>query len=500
MAVATLLCAAGTGCAPGHLLYGVPWTIRHADCGDAAAQRVRGLPTLRTNTYLLDQLAHVEDEQDIDAARIQLNQTVAACHNLARHAINNEIDQLPDKAANRLWTRYFADAPGSMGRRAAIRRRFWRHAVLQYAALGKQVAEAQTLEEIHGLARGIRRATAPSPKDRHGGGLLLALVAASIKVDEGPLDHGGPVVDVYEPSLAPPVRLASDFVDEQPAAREWLARYAPIIVQERVDNAGYAPETDRIGTVRMAGTIGKPRVVVGTAQASVYAYSQYAIIHGKRRLQLTYTYWFPRHPALKPLDAEKGRIEGATLRITLDADHRPAIFETLLNCGCYHRCYPAEHVEAAACREHGAPVRGKSLCIERAMPGKIDWIVPETVEVPVSPARPVLFSRAGYHGPAGVGFDKHELDTRTIHERSSYILLAYENLEHLPFGNRHASMFESNGLVRGAGRPEGTYLALTGMLSAGQPRQRGTQRVHWDQYDFDDPHLVETCLRLPGGF
>ncbi len=61
-------------------------------------------------------------------------------------------------------------------------------------------------------------------------------------------------------------------------------------------------------------------------------------------------------------------------------------------------------------------------------------------------------------------------------------------------------MFGADGLVHNAGRPVGYLLAPTGMLSAGQPRKRGTQRVRWDDYLFDDPHFLERTLRLPRKF
>jgi hypothetical protein len=38
------------------------------------------------------------------------------------------------------------------------------------------------------------------------------------------------------------------------------------------------------------------------------------------------------------------------------------------------------------------------------------------------------------------------------------------------------------------------------MLNAGQPRQRGTQLINWDQFDFDDPRLFEKTVRLPSDF
>jgi hypothetical protein len=74
-------------------------------------------------------------------------------------------------------------------------------------------------------------------------------------------------------------------------------------------------------------------------------------------------------------------------------------------------------------------------------------------------------------------------------------------LEHLRTPNgKTVSMFLDNGLVRGAERLEGAIFTPLGMLSAGQPRQRGTQLINWDQFDFDDPRLLERTLRLPAAF
>jgi hypothetical protein len=61
-------------------------------------------------------------------------------------------------------------------------------------------------------------------------------------------------------------------------------------------------------------------------------------------------------------------------------------------------------------------------------------------------------------------------------------------------------MFYDNGLVRHAQRPEGVFFTPLGMLSAGQPRQRETQLIYWDQYDFDDPDLLSRLLNLPSSF
>jgi len=455
---------------------------------------------MRFNSFLVDELDYALGVSDLQAARKAMSGVIEDAHLVAKHAANNEIDRLSHATLSTLWNRYFPDEPEPDDLRGVIRSRFWQGAEKRFAALVARIDAASNADAIHAIGREIQESVRPSPKDQRGGGMMLAAVAASIKLDTGPLDHGGPLIDLYSPSSTA-VLVGTNPIETTGREDRLLARYAPLIVQERVENTSYAPEDDEIGTVHLSGRAEQYDVAIDTGEPSVYAYWQYTWVSGVKHVQLTYTYWFPEHPKLKPIDTEVGKIEGATLRVTLDAADRPAIFETVLACGCYHRCYVSDRVEQAACRHYGVPVPGKSFCVEQDVADKIDWIIPETVPLPdESFVHPIIFSRAGYHGIAGLTFNREELDTRHIREQREYTLRSYEELEHLPVGNGYGSMFNSSGLVRGASRLEGALLAPTGILSAGQPRQRGVQLLHWDQYDFDDPHLLDVCLRLPPGF
>jgi hypothetical protein len=134
--------------------------------------------------------------------------------------------------------------------------------------------------------------------------------------------------------------------------------------------------------------------------------------------------------------------------------------------------------------------------------GKIDMIVPKVVPASsvTNRSRPLVRSKAGWHGLVDVSLAHVPPGDETQATRA-YTLLPYDELERLPLGNgRFTSMFHDNGLVRGARRAEGVFFTPIGILSAGQPRQRGTQLIHWDHWDFDDPHLFEKTLRLPRGF
>lgn len=493
--VAALLMVAG--CAPRDFVDGVAWKIKRTGRSSAATQTVKGHPGLRIDAFALEALRAASRTRDLAQTRLELTTALTQSHELAQQAVNNEIDRLPASAIRSLMERYFPNDPEPNDIRQALRERFWMLVDARYVDLQEMVATQPTVEGVQEIAARIRSAVQSSPKDDRGHGFILDLVSSSFEEDRTPLDKGGPTIDVYEPDLAAESVLAVDASLED----RLLVRFAPIIVQERVPNPSYDAKVDLIGTVGSEGTVQRNRVVVTTSSASLYGYAQPTLIDGRRLTQLTYTWWFPEHPKLKPMDAEAGRIEGATLRITLDSNGRPSLFETVLNCGCYHRCYPSASVEAASCATFASPLLGKKFCVEREVADKIDWVVAETVEVADGPnARPIVFSRAGYHGPAGVSFDQGEIRQRTVLQHRPYAFRSYMDLERLPVGEGYASMFGPDGLVRGARRLEGFLLSPTGMLSAGQPRQRGTQLLHWDQYDFDDPHLLETCLRLPNDF
>lgn len=483
------------GCAPPRFADGAARVIQQSGVRNAAWRTVRGLPCLRVNACMVENLGRAAAAGDTATARVELTSALEKCHQAAQYAMNNEWDRLPPGALTRLWSHYFAREPIPNDLREALRSRYWRDADAAWKALSDRVAAAPDRTALVEISQQVVAAVEPAVTARHGRGPLLTLVAGTIREATGPPDHGGPLVDVYEPEGTPGTGAFAHGVAQRDV--ELLARFAPIVVQERMEQARYPTDTDCIGTVVATGTAGSPHVEVDTSRPAIYAYAQEALFDDRPRLQLTYVYWFPRHPALKPLDAEAGRLEGATLRITLDSSAQPAVFETVLNCGCYHRCYVSEALEQASCSAYGRPEPGKHYCVERTMEDRIDWIVPETVDTTGGAGRPILFSRAGYHGPAGIEYDPKELDDRMVQARKTYALRSYEELEQLPVSDGRASLFLSNGLVRDAGRLEGWLLWSTGMLDAGRPRQRGTQLIHWDQYEFDDPHLLEKCLRLP---
>lgn len=485
------------GCAPASFQQGVPWSINRYRTASARTRTVNGKPFLRVDDYLLDRLSNIDKSADKAQATEQLDDLLEQAHALAVTAITDEIDRLPPAAIDQLWQRYFSKETKPDNPRRAIRKRYLDSLQRDYDAFRKQVDTAQTADEVRQLAHSIVRDAGPSVKDQRGGGSLLKMVSAKYERATPKIDNVKGPFDVYEPGEIDKTQSSGG------AAAEALARFAPILFQQHADKPNYPPLDDQIGAVSLSGTAKNITVHIHPDKPVLYAYTHRAIVGGKDHLQLVYCWWFPRHPAMSSGDPEAGNIDGATIRVTLDSRGRPAVVETIQNCGCHIRSFASADLENRARREHPEVGNPDAVALEKPNGDKPRLDVSQIFESPQSGDnwQMVVFSRAGYHDVVAVSTDlAGMMASRQIASRHNYDLRPYDTLEHLPTRFGHASMFGPDGLVHNAGRLEGWLLAPTGMRSAGQPRQRGTQLICWDELNFDDPHLLEDTLRLPSDF
>ena len=278
-----------------------------------------------------------------------------------------------------------------------------------------------------------------------------------------------------------------------------LAYYAPAIAIEHKEKVSYDPKADRFGKVVMTGAdVKSAQPLIDVDSPTVYTYVESHQISGQAVKQLVYTFWFPERPKLKGgFDPEVGSTQGAIIRISLNADNRPVLFENVSSCGCYYKIFPSERLETLAAAQYGTPLKRKKFALENDVPRKIDAHIPNLVRQ--SERQRIIASyTAGAHDIASVEPYREEDDAAS--DRSMrYRLMTYEALESLPFNGATISMFDEDGLVRNADRPEATLLAASGIYHAGTPRQRGTLMIYFDQADFDDPDLLSHYLRLPVG-
>lgn len=454
---------------------------------NARAQRIDGWPGLRVDSAAQKRLDEAMCTDDPTLARRDADAFLVQSHVLARETAPGEILRLNDEAINALCARYFPDAATTREQLIAA---YLAGSDATLAAARRRTTDARDAQTLRRVLRQINDGIESPVKHQGKTGRIMAwlpfYLPARMAADHVrksgagcPLFLGGfNAAEIY----APP--------DAQASA---LERYAPMLVVERAADPVYAPDADRIGQVIATDM---DHVEVRPDQPTLYSYARRVWLMGHEHEQLVYVAWFPEHPALTANDPMAGRIDGLTVRITLDREGRPAVVETMANCGCFHGLYPTQRLEAAAVAEYGEPAEGVRYALAREAGRRLNAHIPSLLADNHPNNRPVVYVAAGWHAIMHVSFEPAEAS-----ERETYSLRPYADLELLPTPDGgYTSMFYDNGLVRHAQRPEGVYFTPLGMLSAGQPRQRETQLIYWDRYDFDAPDLLAQLLNLPAAF
>nr|WP_320046893.1 hypothetical protein [uncultured Ilyobacter sp.] len=510
-ALLALLGAGLSGCTTGRYVEGVQLAAERAGVGDAASFAVSRRGHLRFDHATLSELDDVLRLDDLDAMKKSGSATLTTANAIATRAVDDELDRLPPKELDHLVDQYrLAEIPVEPhARRAALKAAYAERATALLKADQEHLAELPTVSAARRFLQEIRDAVAPPPGDR--GKVARALLGAPLFL---PAAIGAEIADaeatdravtadftqiaVYNPpsTVAPPT--AEELENAAPAQlAQW---FAPVFVQQVDPAADYPPDDDRVGRVWLDGTPDVVAVHVDTTAPVVYWSHQVAKVEQRRYDQLVYVAWYPRHPAMSDNDPSAGNIDGVVVRLTLDRHHRPAVYEFVRSCGCYHTLWVAEFVEAAARAEYGPPTAAQQFAVQRTGT-KRELFMPELVpDDGARPHRPIAYVSAGYHLLMRIHPLTDEDLAGEITREYTYQLRPYDELTRLPLGDGVASMFGSDGLVHDAGRREGWLLAPTGMLSAGQPRQLGTMKIRMDAYDYDDPRLLERNLRLPADF
>jgi len=488
---ATMLWVTG-GCAPTQFGPAIAYRAEKAAVTNAAARHTSASPFYRFNSALLSDLDDAIVCADAPLQHEKATAVLQKANALALASSVNEIDRMPVETRKEL-----AELAQISDSRSALRQ--------HYGRLASATLE-QDLQEIDGLSSSglqeklerIRKGVEKLPDDRGRLARKAMLFWGIIPTAKGIAREEAHLPGKARNKARKKFERVALWHPSKPKLSSLLSKYAPIIGVEWGNARPYDIVSDRIGAVEVEGSPGAIDVHIDTANPTVYAYTSSAKIHGKTYQQLNYVWWFPNRPAFSKDDIGAGKIDGAMLRITLDSRGHPAIIESSLNCGCGHDVFISEKLESAAYDMFGDPLPGKRFSVEKDYPGKHDIVVIDTFELETGVTRPLLLTSSGYHEVIQVKFDAlAAMASLEIAEDALYRLADYETLDALPLGDGIASMFGPDGLVHGAGRPEGFLLAPSGILSAGQPRKRGTQRIRWDDYLHDDPRLLEETLRLP---
>ncbi len=262
-----------------------------------------------------------------------------------------------------------------------------------------------------------------------------------------------------------PLRVPQFSDDEQ---KLLLDAYAPVL---EVESGG---DYDRIGTLRLNSDSG-PAVVDG---ASVLYHRIAYTRFGERILtQLIYTAWFPERPLDHALDVLGGHLDGVVLRVTLNDDGDPLLYDSIHPCGCYHMFFPTARVEPLPAPEDAG-----------------EWaFAPASLPAHGAGTRIVLRIATRTHYITQIALEAGGGGRQ-------YALLPESGLRTLPLPDqprRSRSLYRPDGLVAGTARGERFFFWPMGIPSAGAMRQWGNHATAFvGRRHFDDADLIEKRFRL----
>lgn len=219
--------------------------------------------------------------------------------------------------------------------------------------------------------------------------------------------------------------------------------------------------------------IGEPSRVDGlltvdTEKPVEYHKLSYTRYQNQTLFQLNYIIWFPERASN---DMYGGKIDGIIWRVTIGSDGSIWMYDSIHNCGCYHKFYPNPMFRLRS------------------------DLHTSYFEPPLSPqsapgSNPVTLRVS--HLTHYIERVRHESSPPPFIQMNS---MAYDSLRSLKTPAGHQSMFDERGLVIESKRDERYILWPTGVPSPGAMRQWGNHITAFvgSRY-FDDPHLIESLF------
>ena len=274
--------------------------------------------------------------------------------------------------------------------------------------------------------------------------------------------HGAGPVPAGEPDAGLPTSIVAG-AEPAPLQLEALfRRHAPVF---EIDTTG--PD-DGIGQPAW-GPDGIP--FVDTGVPVMFVRSTRTLFGGKVLPQLVYSVWFPARPKEGPFDLLGGRLDGITVRLTLDHEGRPLLVDTMHSCGCYHQFFPTARLRM------------------RPRPDSLDeWaFVPQSLPSPPPGTRLLLRVAAASHQIQRLRW------APALDIDRELALQPDDSLRSLPLpGGGRRSLFGPDGLVVGSERGERWLFWPMGVREPGAMRQWGRHATAFvGRRHFDDPDLPD---------
>jgi len=447
------------------LLESVDEAVADADAQDAGAYAIDGFAALRMDRFvvsfapqaagdpaLLDAMIDYMRDLDRSARRAELSNLGAAGRAGLGKAMPGDLQQNVDRCAGRLAQ---ADRERPARREELLRR----------MRIPGDYSQADRILGLYPLARqhyaqGVRQWQQVSREQFRTPRPATVATDRWIPAAVSAMDEGEIAERIGRAQHSPMGLLELD-----DAARDRLfARFAPVYRIEAADNddrPGAPAYTDRAG------------LVVDTGRPTVYRRLSYTRFAGHSLPQLVFTLWFRQRPARSTLDPLAGRFDGLIFRVTLGADGRPLIYDTIRPCGCFHMFFPTASLVA---REAPDPAE--------------EWaFVPLDGPAPATAAGERIELRLSSHDHDLVG-----LAAVPSGEGRTYRLEEEDVLRQLSNGERGGtrSLYGPDGMIEQSKRLQRLTAWPMGVPSAGTMRQWGHHATAFvGRRHFDDADLIE---------
>ncbi len=446
--------------------------VGEAGVRDAAMASVPGFPYLRTNRFLVALGGRVHSDAERD-------QWVDLMRGADLEAREKEVGSLPDVVVERMLSSAEAgpDRSKLMERVSVCSEQLHVHDRSQPGFLEVVRAHARVPDEY---SLGMRAAGFYPLATVPVGVVTLRVRDRVRKWFEGDMNRL-PVRGVLQ-------RFGPEATSGlQPAMlAEWLETAAhnplslPLLSPEQESEVlvHFAPEflVDVAGPYDRPGSVSRtqrgPHVDAG--DPTVYAYLSHGFLRGKPVLQCNYVIWFSERAGEPSPWIERGKLDGLTVRVSLDLRGEPFMVDIMNNCGCYHFFVP----------DPG------SVALALSRPASLDPFVPQWLPTLASGQRLGIRVGSGWHQVERVFAASSEEGEGTI---TTYRLAPYEQLESHPAdGGRWVSLFDDRGIAVGSGRVEPLIFFPMGIHSIGSMRQRGHHAIDLiGREHFDNPHLFD---------
>lgn len=215
------------------------------------------------------------------------------------------------------------------------------------------------------------------------------------------------------------------------------------------------------------------RININTQTPSVFTYATQTRFQQQTLLQLNYVFWFAERPKEKTLDLYGGPLDALIWRVTLDANGRPILYDSIHGCGCYHLLFLPS----------GTQINWAKIADEKPLAFPIQRFTAQQ--------RPVLGIEGGTHYLVSVSSSAtHRLETPAA--SVDYAFHPYDQLLHLPVAEGHKSLFGNTGIIEQSARLERFILWPLGVPNAGAMRQAGMHAIAFvGRRHFDNPWLLD---------